>query len=92
MGALLQVRIHINVASLCSRVVVSTAAFHAGVLDSFLGLGGLKETKMFLRHPLVKLSIVGNLRDREVSCSAFRIMCLEGSVISPFSGGSPGPI
>ena len=31
----------------------------------FPGLGGLKETKMFLPYPLVKLSIVGNLRDRE---------------------------
>ena len=37
---------------------------------SFLGLGGLKETQMFLSHPLVKLSIVGSLRDREVACSA----------------------
>ena len=35
------------------RVVVSTAAFHAGVRGSFAGLGGLKETKMFLPHPLV---------------------------------------
>ena len=52
------------------RVVVSTAAFHARVRDPFPGLGGLKETKMFLPHPLVKLNIVGNLRDREVSCSA----------------------
>ena len=34
------------------------------------GLGGLKETKMFLPHPLVKLSIVGSLRDREVACPA----------------------
>ena len=42
------------------RVVVSTAAFH----------GGLKETKMFLPHPRVKVSIVGSLRDREVACSA----------------------
>ena len=32
------------------------------------GLGGLKETKMFL--PRVKVSIVGSLRDREVACSA----------------------
>ena len=32
--------------------------------------GGLKETKMFLPHQLVKLSIVGSLRDREVACSA----------------------
>ena len=54
----------------CSRVVVSTADFHARVRGSFPGLGGLKETKMFLPHPLVKLSIAGNLRDREIACSA----------------------
>ena len=52
------------------RVVVSTAAFHARVLGSVPGLGGLKETKMFLPHPRVKVSIVGSLRDREVACSA----------------------
>ena len=52
------------------RVVVSTAAFHARVRSSFPGLGGLKETKMFLPHPRVKLTIVGSLRDREVACSA----------------------
>ena len=52
------------------RVVVSTAAFHARVRGSFPGLGGLKETKMFLPHTLVKLSIAGSLRDREVACSA----------------------
>ena len=40
------------------RVVVSTATFHARVRGSFPGLGGLKETKTFLPHPLVKLSIV----------------------------------
>ena len=51
------------------RVVVSTAAFHARVRGSFPGLGGLKETEMFLPHPLVKLSIVGSLRDREIACS-----------------------
>ena len=45
------------------RVVVSTAAFHASVR-------GLKETKLFLTHPRVKVSIVGSLRDREVACSA----------------------
>ena len=50
------------------RVVVSTAAFHARVRGSFCGRGGLKETKTFLPHPLVKLSIVGRLRDREVAC------------------------
>ena len=52
-----------------SRVVVSTAAFHARVRGLFLGLGGLKETKMFRPYPLVKLSIVGSPRDREVACS-----------------------
>ena len=51
------------------RVVVSTAAFH-GARGSVPCLGGLKETKMFLPHPRVKLSIVGSLRDREVACSA----------------------
>ena len=52
------------------RVVVSTAAFHARVRGSVPGLGGLKETKMFLPHPRVKVSIVGSLRDRAVACSA----------------------
>ena len=47
------------------RVVVSTA----GVRGSVPSLGGLKEAKMFLPHPRVKLSIVGSLRDREVACS-----------------------
>ena len=58
------------------RVVVSTAAFDAGVRGSFPSLGCLKETQMFLPHPLVKLSIVGSLRDREVACSASDIMGL----------------
>ena len=53
-----------------SSLVVSTAAFHARVRGSVSGLGGLKETKMFLPHPRVKLSIVGSLCDREVACSA----------------------
>ena len=52
------------------RVVVSTAAFHARDRGSVPGLGGLKETKLFLPHPRVKVSIVGSLRDREVACSA----------------------
>ena len=52
------------------RVVVSTAAFHARVRGSVPGLGGFKETKVFLPHPCVKVSIVGSLRDREVACSA----------------------
>ena len=50
--------------------MVSTAAFHARGRGSVPGLGGLKETKMFLLHPRVKVSIVGSLRDREVACSA----------------------
>ena len=75
--------IHINILLTCSmsqhvsytarrgpRVVVSTAAFHARVWGSFPGLGGLKETKMFLPHPSIKLSIARSLRDREVACSA----------------------
>ena len=53
---------------LTASIVVSTAAFHTRVRGSFPG--GLKETKMFLPHPLVKLSTVGSLRDREVACSA----------------------
>ena len=52
------------------RVFVSTAAFHARVRGLVPGLGGLKETKMFLPHPCVKVSIVGSLQDREVACSA----------------------
>ena len=52
------------------RVVVSIAAFHARVRGSVPGLDGLKETKMFLPHQRVKVSIVGSLRDREVACSA----------------------
>ena len=50
--------------------MVSTAASHARVRGSVPGLGGLKETKMFLPHPRVKLSIVRSLRDREEECSA----------------------
>ena len=50
--------------------MVSTAALHARVRGSVPGLGGLKETKMFLPHPRVKVSIVGSLRDREVACPA----------------------
>ena len=50
--------------------MVSTAAFHARVRGLVPGLGGLKETKMFLPHPRVEVSIVGSLRDREVACSA----------------------
>ena len=66
------------------RVVVSTAAFHARVRGSVPGLGGLKETKLFLPHPRVKVSIVGSLRDREVACSASD---RQGSISNPVSGG-----
>ena len=50
--------------------MVSTAAFHARVRGSVPGIGGLKETKMFLPHLRLKVSIVGSHRDREVACSA----------------------
>ena len=66
------------------RVVVSTAAFHARVRGSVAGLGGLKETK--------NVSSVLGLRPPGLE---FRILCLEDSVISiisPSSGGSPGPV
>ena len=49
---------------------ISNAAIHARVRGSVPSLGGFKETKMFLPHPRVKVSIVGGLRDREVACSA----------------------
>ena len=66
------------------RLVVSTAAFHARVRGSVPGLGGLKETKKFLPHPRVKLSIVGSLRDREVSCWP---QTVRARISSPVSGG-----
>ena len=66
------------------RVVVSTAAFHARVRGSVPGLGGLKETKLFLPHPRVKVIIVGSLRDREVACSASD---RQGANSNPVSGG-----
>ena len=66
------------------RVVVSTAAFHARVRGSVHGVGGLKETKMFLPHPRVKVSIAGSRRDREVACSASD---RQGSNSNPVSGG-----
>ena len=52
------------------RVVINTGAFHARARGSFTGLGDLKETKLFLPHPLVQLSIVESLCDQEVACSA----------------------
>ena len=49
---------------------------------SFSGPGGLKETKMFLPHPLVKLSFVGSLRDREVACSPSELQGLNSNPVS----------
>ena len=40
-------------------VVVSTAAFHARVRGSAPGLGGLKETFLFLPHPLISSVLWG---------------------------------
>ena len=70
-------------------------ALAATLRGSFPGLGGLKETKMFFPYPLVKLSILGCLRDREVACSASDIRsvnfpsCAWRAPISPSSGRSP---
>ena len=76
------------------RVVVSTAAFHARARGSVPGLGGLKETKMFLPHPRVKVSIVGSLRDREVACSASdrQGSNFESCVWKTVSSHHPGPV
>ena len=61
-----------------------------------------KKRKMFLPHPHVKVSIVGSLPWPRGSMLGlrlpgleFRILCLEDSVISiisPSSGGYPGPV
>ena len=64
--------------------MVSTAVFHASVRGSAPGLGGFKETKMFLPHPRVKVSIVGSLRDREVTCSP---QTARARISNPVSGG-----
>ena len=84
------------------RVVVSTAAFHARVRGSVPGLGGLKETKnvsspstcesQYCGEPPWPRGSVLGLRPPG---HEFRILCLEDSVISiisPSSGGSPGPV
>ena len=78
------------------RVVASTAAFQARARGSVPGLGGLKETKMFLPQycgepPWPRGSVLG-LRPPGLE---LRILCLEDSVISiisPSSGDSPGPV
>ena len=84
------------------RVVVSTAAFHARVRGSVPGLGGFKETKnvsspsmcesQYCGEPPWPRGSVLGLRPPGLE---FRILCLEDSVISiisPSSGGSPGPV
>ena len=48
----------------CPRVVVSNAAFHARVWGPLPGLGGLKETKLLLPHPLVKLTEAASVTER----------------------------
>ena len=66
---------NLHMVSTVSAPQCLTAAFHARVRGSVPGLGGLKETKMFLPHPRVKVSIVGSLRNREVACSASDRQC-----------------
>ena len=82
--------------------MVSTAAFHARVRGSGPGFGGLKETKkvsslstcesQYCGEPSCPRGSVLGLRPPGLE---FRILCLEDSVISiisPSSGGSPGPV
>ena len=84
-------------------MMVSTAAFHARVRDSVPGLGGLKETKNVSSPSTCKLNQYcgepprprGSVLGFRPPGPEFRIMCLEDSVISiisPSSGGSPGPV
>ena len=84
------------------RVVVSTATFHARVRGSGPGLGGLKETKNVSSPSTCESQYCGeppwprgNVLGLRPPGPEFRILCLEGSVISiisPSSGGSPGPV
>ena len=84
------------------RVVVSTVAFHVIVRVLLPSLGGLKDTKMFHPPPTLKTQYYGEpprLRSgvlgRRPSGFEFRMLCLEGGVISlnsPSPRGSPGPI
>ena len=84
------------------RVVVSTAAFHARFWGSFPGLGDLKKKKKNSSPSTHKTQYCGESPWRRRSVLGirlpgfeFRILCLEGSVISlisPSSGGSPDTI
>ena len=59
--------------------MVSTAAFHARVRGSVPGLGGLKETKLFLPHPRVKVSIVGSLQGSNFESCVWRTVSSQSS-------------
>ena len=84
------------------RVVVSTAAFHARARGSVPGLGGLKETKNVSSPSMCESQYCGeppwprgSVLGLRPPGPEFRILCLEDSVISiisPSSGGSPGPV
>ena len=84
------------------RIVVSTAASHARVRGSVPGLGGLKETKNISSPSTCESQYRGEPPWPRGSVLGlgppgleFRILCLEDSVISiisPSSGGSPGPV
>ena len=83
-------------------IVVSTAAFHARVRGSAPGLSGLKETKNVSSPSTCESQYCGEppwprgrVLDLRPSGLEFQILCLEDSVISiisPSSGGSPGPV
>ena len=87
----------ISISGVGPRVVVSTAAFHARVRGSVSGLGGLKETKMFLPQSMCKIQYCGEPTLPRGSVLGFRppglefrILRLEDSdisFISPSSGG-----
>ena len=82
--------------------MVSTAAFHARVRGSFPGRGGLKESKYVFSPSTRKIQYCGeppcprgSVLGLRQPGPEFRVLCLEGSVISlisPFSEGTPGPI
>ena len=82
--------------------MVSTAAFHARVRGSVPGLGGLKEIKNVSSPSTYESQYCGepqgprgSVLDLRPPGLQFRILCLEDgviSIISPSSGGSPGPV
>ena len=65
--------------------MVRTAAFHASARGSVSDRGGLTETKN-VSSPSTRKNLYCGLCDHEVACSVeFRILCPEGSDISPSS-------